>query len=561
MQRTAVAFRLADWSKRRIDPHGLALSHINFDRQTAVMRTRLQSLLDAMVRNGPTPEALADYGDVLVPVFSYLSQVQQQRKAKAGIPASGLVVVDPGEALTFDIHGFCMDPNLPAPVGGERLALVDDAELIPVKVRPVFRAVLKYGNQQHTDHSLMQATVWKIRTLGSVRLVRNDPGPMRKLVDDAYPGGWSILADYADSILDGKEKKSKINSLAATVLGQTGLSDQLNGALASANAMVNQINYVTATVASIKAQTDAVMQLISAKPPDGAVPSDLSSLSRWQGLDASTRGTGVLAGSTIAVNTSDRPIVVDVSQLVFAQSERVSQRITGFPENPTLVPTSASVDPSSEELANKIANDAVHALRKVFPDSLPDPFRKISDACDLWGMKDIFGCLKESPNLVNFASARVKYRAGMEAVDKTRLAVMNIAHVAYYGTDMAGVPVTRWERASAAAMLTAGAGVAIGAVVIAAPEVMAAIGLESASASMGAAIDAAMGTGFREVGIQAAGYASDACTLGAPIMGVSNLAHPEPPKPGEQDKAASDFGWSAAGLADSIRDLGKWFKK
>lgn len=89
------------------------------------------------------------------------------------------------------------------------------------------------------------------------------------------------------------------------------------------------------------------------------------------------------------------------------------------------------------------------------------------------------------------------------------------------------------------------------------PEVIAAIGLENASATIGAAIEAVMGTSFREIRIQSADFAIYACTPVTPMIGASNLVRPEIPRPSEQDEFTSNSRWSAADLADSIQNLGK----
>lgn len=506
-----------------------------------------------MRNDGVTTRAVADYGETLVPIFAYLAAVRAQEEAKAGAIDGKYIIVHPGEGISFATHGFCMDPNLPAPVAGERLAIVDEASLIPSVVKPVYDAVIRRSNMPGVDHGLVQATVWFIRRLGSVHVNRVDPSPMRDFVNDSYPGGWKILADYADSVLDGKEKKSNAFNLVSRLLNQTGLGSTVGSVLAQANGLIAQGNSYLASLPQLKAQTAQLMNAVTAHPPAEDIPADLSSLSKWQGLDASTRGDGVLSGQTLAVNTTNDPIVVDVSQPLVEQSERVSQRISGLPEHPTLVPET-TVNPAGAGEAEKVALNAIDLL-DLTPKNKIDVFKNMSNVCDLLGLKDAVGCFNrfwQNGSLTEGISGSIKVNSFVEAAREAKLAIIDAATMAWTGKDITGKSVDPATRLYSGAMLAAGGASAVLAVA-ATPEILAAVGAEGIALETEALLEAAGAARLRTLLAEFAGGAYNvvdtSCRLGAVPLAFTGVP--------DTKEGAEKLGWWGASTTDAFRDTFK----
>lgn len=82
--------------------------------------------------------------------------------------ANGGVVIPPGASITFENHGYCCDPHLPAPKAGDEYQFVKTTQLIPEELQSIYRKLLtKASNGDEATLKNMQKLVWALRTAGT----------------------------------------------------------------------------------------------------------------------------------------------------------------------------------------------------------------------------------------------------------------------------------------------------------------------------------------------------------------------------------------------------------
>lgn len=102
----------------------------------------------------------------------------------------GAIAIPPGAMVEFEYAGKCMDPQLPAPAGGEPMQFVDTAELIPAHLRTCYQNLLELqaaGDPRITSEG-MQQLVWALRTAGQPGSVADNLSEDQRRLLDACSG-------------------------------------------------------------------------------------------------------------------------------------------------------------------------------------------------------------------------------------------------------------------------------------------------------------------------------------------------------------------------------------
>ena len=102
----------------------------------------------------------------------------------------GAIVIPPGAMAEFEYEGKCMDPQLPAPAGGEPMQFIDIAGLIPAHLRTCYQNLLELqaaGDPRITSEG-MQQLVWALRTAGQPGSVADNLSDEQRRLLDACSG-------------------------------------------------------------------------------------------------------------------------------------------------------------------------------------------------------------------------------------------------------------------------------------------------------------------------------------------------------------------------------------
>ncbi|MBQ8517290.1 MAG: DUF2974 domain-containing protein [Akkermansia sp.] len=103
------------------------------------------------------------------------SPIESLTRANAGRSKSGVrfvandgILIPAGVTIQFYNKGYCMDPQLPAPVSNEEYQLVPTSALIPSQLQGIYQNLVKRAAAGDTTvKSNMQGLVWALRTAGT----------------------------------------------------------------------------------------------------------------------------------------------------------------------------------------------------------------------------------------------------------------------------------------------------------------------------------------------------------------------------------------------------------
>lgn len=110
--------------------------------------------------------------------------------------ADGIFMIKPGEVLQFQVQGYCLDPDRPAPAAGEPMRFIPMSGLINFRLRRLFYKVLHTAGRQRRAYAAdFQNVIWAIRTANSRQSAWGDAlgSAEKRLLDDAMPGGAALL--------------------------------------------------------------------------------------------------------------------------------------------------------------------------------------------------------------------------------------------------------------------------------------------------------------------------------------------------------------------------------
>lgn len=306
----------------------------------------LQAAWDALVKQYPASEpmgadAVIDFGLVLAPTFRMALHMEGVASPVAGpgertgsrrdllkavtAPrtfgaaelgrAGGRYVLNPGQGLTYDQQGYCLDPGVAPPERGEKFVLRPAAGLMPEPVRPLYDGLMRLASTDRSVHIQMQPLLWALRTsdvAGPSRAERLSAHHLRTL-DRALPNGARMLQDYRKKRLSAGSSPSAKSRLVEL------FNIQLNG---------KNINILDASDGEL-------MNVLQTATIGGAIPNNNSHYSMLApAVAARAVGTGTLQPRIEIINSSASPFVFD-SVAWAAYSERKVQRVGLLaPKNP-----------------------------------------------------------------------------------------------------------------------------------------------------------------------------------------------------------------------------------
>lgn len=246
------------------------------------------------------------------------------------------VVVMPGDMVSFNETGYCMDPTLPAPGRGELLRLVPTSSLVPDSLRPVYESVLKQASRNDRTGAIfrenMQRMVWMFRTAGQESPYMAYVSPQTKqMIDAAHPNGWNTLSSYHRNELGGAKLKS----------------DLVNAIARGLNLPVNTRPADFADHQRGNRIVDEQLQTLINTPVGGQVVPGSQFTLLAPGVAAEVVGSGPLQANFRILNQSGEPFRFSPAKWS-AESQRQSQRVAYAGDSQTLQRTSVGADPDPD---------------------------------------------------------------------------------------------------------------------------------------------------------------------------------------------------------------------
>lgn len=306
----------------------------------------LQAAWDALVKQYPASEpmgaaAVIDFGLVLAPTIRMALHMEGVTYPVTGASkrtgsrrdllwavtaprtfggaelsrAGGRYVLNPGQGLTYDQQGYCLDPGIAPPERGEKFVLRPAGGLMPEPVRPLYDSLMRLASRDRSVHIQMQPLIWALRTsdVAGPSRVENLSAHHLRTLDRALPHGTRILRDYRKKRLAAKSGPSAKNQLAKL------FNIQING---------KELNV-------LEASDGELMSVLKTATAGGAIPNNNSQYSMLApAVAARAVGTGTLQPRIEVINSSASPFVFD-SVAWAACSERKVQRVALLaPKNP-----------------------------------------------------------------------------------------------------------------------------------------------------------------------------------------------------------------------------------
>jgi hypothetical protein len=421
------------------------------------LEKRLSDLRARMKREGAKASLMTEYANAISPLFVYERDLSIQQRM-AALRRGRSIAVYPGEEIRFRYHGSCTDHNLPAPGANEPVSLVSQDALFPSDLHNVVNDVVRYG-ATHPQYPT-QAVIWFIRGLGGEVDLSNAQN-MQKSIDEAHPGDWDILTRWSTDQTNKARRKELFRSLASVVLTRTGLGQQANSLLGSAQGLVTA--FQNASPAQLASMVNADMSAIRSMPINATKPNDLSALSQYHGFDVVAQANSLQIDG-ILYNATTRPLTFDPTETMVAQAERPTQRSIGDPTEVGF-PGYMPIDPSLQGDVSRGIKDGLNGLRDTPAyHGITDLLNTANDACSMVGIGEAVHGVTTPGRGLNFADAA--------------FGVLNVFKVAATGTQLDGSSASAAQRLLDVALATGG----VAAAIAAAPELAAAAGIGSTMA-------------------------------------------------------------------------------
>lgn len=117
-------------------------------------------------------------------------QGKPQRKLLQG---TGSYTLPPGEVLTFDVRGQCLDHQFSAPSQNEPLAFRPMTQYIDPDLRELYVRVLRSSGSAKAKNVDVQKIIWAMRTPASASWTEGLSSREREYLNSVMPGGASLL--------------------------------------------------------------------------------------------------------------------------------------------------------------------------------------------------------------------------------------------------------------------------------------------------------------------------------------------------------------------------------
>ena len=211
---------------------------------------------------------------------------------------NGGIVIPPGVTVSFTNKGYCMDPNLPAPVANEEYQLVPVTRLIPDDLQGTYKKLVQKASAG--DESVkrnMQHLVWALRTAGTDAAYANNLTAEQKRI-------LNRCSEYS-----GQFEEFNANAKANSQM----MKELLAVADSYLNVKIGGVSYKASDLLDPdignKKINEHLNQLITMSKSLPVERSGFNYGELQKGIYTDVRGAGVLAYNAKIANTSDKEFI------------------------------------------------------------------------------------------------------------------------------------------------------------------------------------------------------------------------------------------------------------
>ena len=211
---------------------------------------------------------------------------------------NGGILIPPGVTISFTNKGYCMDPNLPAPVANEEYQLVPVTRLIPDDLQGTYKKLVQKASAG--DESVkrnMQHLVWALRTAGTDAAYANNLTAEQKRI-------LNRCSEYS-----GQFEEFNANAKANSQM----MKELLAVADSYLNVKIGGVSYKASDLLDPdignKKINEHLNQLITMSKSLPVERSGFNYGELQKGIYTDVRGAGVLAYNAKIANTSDKEFI------------------------------------------------------------------------------------------------------------------------------------------------------------------------------------------------------------------------------------------------------------
>ena len=272
-----------------------------------------------------------------------------QFDATGALPASGFarpaaalpdhpytILVPPQSVVTWETDGNCLDPDLPAPRGGDVFQFVPMRPLVQPDLLPLFRRFMILTKTDPQAEVFQQEIVWAILTVGDRHSLCDQLTPeYNALLDRALPAGAQLLAraraehrvrfaqepeEHAPPRDERPRRERRKPGPAEALSTLLGMASSANfNKMLSPEGVLNEVMRLT--------DTGARLQRLQSMPIDEPLRNDGYEYGEVApGVYSHVVGTKPLAMKLRLANTTTEPYIFDPLDFA-AQAQRKTQRV------------------------------------------------------------------------------------------------------------------------------------------------------------------------------------------------------------------------------------------
>lgn len=240
-------------------------------------------------------EVLLNLSPVFARSLRALESGARPVKSRAPVFRGHSIEVPPWTSVRYGQHGYCMDPDKPAPHSGDSLELWNISARLPARLRPLFKALGVWTAKSPANQAQGQRLTWAIMGAGIESGWASTIGAdSLALFDEIYPDGGKVFADYHN----GQVATQRLIKLVAR---KTHLDRYLEN--------IDLRNITSVNAAANAAAQDLIRQGAGMRG-DGQPGYTMLS----DGVAARSAGSGALAAQVTILNATDQMYVFDTTE-------------------------------------------------------------------------------------------------------------------------------------------------------------------------------------------------------------------------------------------------------
>lgn len=228
------------------------------------------------------------------------------------LQGNGIHILAPGEIVTFDMQGFCLDSSFSAPKQNEPLTFRPMSQYIAPELRELYIKILQHFASSAAKGVDMQKIIWAIRAPAAASWTSGLGSKEKAFLNAAMPGGAALIREaHRPAEYQAEAKTDSRNGR-----GGNGAEDVLGALLPLLNA---QLPF------NVQQHSNELMRQLHNKRAQKPMPdaSNRYSMLTTAGVAGLGLGLGGLSVRGSVANGSPEPFYLDTTQWVLESSRDV----------------------------------------------------------------------------------------------------------------------------------------------------------------------------------------------------------------------------------------------